>query len=219
MQTAADLQVQLTLDSELISAFYPLLQKGVRLPVATGCCVMELLNGQLGIPEAYVLDRITTLFLDGKPVDDLTSSLVDNGSVLALSAAMPGLVGSTMRRGGHLAAMREAISYHPSQAVKTGSGTVTIKLFNILMKEVGPLLLERGVVLTRSELITLLADEGVFFEKEFVSVTLNGLPSDCAEVIEQLPAIMAHQQTALVTVRWKLADSHRTGEPSTEGTS
>jgi hypothetical protein len=219
MQVAADLQLKLTLDSELISAFYPLLQKGVRLQVATGCSVMKLLNDQLGIAEAYVLDRIATLFLDGKPVDDLTSSLVDNGSVLALSAAMPGLVGSTMRRGGHLAAMREAISYHPPQAVKTGLGTVTIKLFNILMKEVGPLLLERGVVLTGSELMTLLADGGAMFQKGCDSVTLNGRSSHCAEFTEQLPTIVAPQQTALVKVRWNKAVSHRTGDPSTAGAS
>ncbi|MFO7812136.1 MAG: hypothetical protein R6V21_04135 [Pelovirga sp.] len=216
MPTAADLQLQLNLDSELISAFYPLLQKGVRLPVATGCSIIKLLNDQLGIAEAYVLDRITTLFLDGKPVDDLTSSVVDNGSVLALSAALPGLVGSTMRRGGHLAAMREAISYHPPQAVTTGSGTVIIKLFNIPMKEIGPLLLEQGVVLTGSELMTLLADGGAMFQKGCDFVTLNGRSSHCAEFTEQLPTIVAPQQTALVKVRWNKAVSQRAGVPPAE---
>jgi len=132
MRAVADLQLQLTLDSDLISEFYPLLQRGVWLPVTIGCSLMKLLNSQLGITEAYVLDRITTLFLDGKAIDDLTSAYVENGSTLALSTAMPGLVGSTMRRGGHLAAMRGEITYHPSQAIATEAGTVKIKLFNMI---------------------------------------------------------------------------------------
>ncbi|MFO7765058.1 MAG: hypothetical protein R6V33_01350 [Pelovirga sp.] len=217
--TGADRQLQLTLDAELISAFYPLLQQGVRLPVATGCSVMELLHDQLGIAEVYVLDRITTLFLDGRPVDNLTSSVVDNGSVLALSAAMPGLVGTTMRRGGHLGAMREAISYHPPQTATTGSGVVKIKLFNIPMKELGPLLLERGVVLTGSDLMTLLADGGAMFQNGCDSVTLNGRSCQCAEFTEQLPTFVAPQQTALVRVKWNEAVSQRAGDLSAGGAS
>ena len=34
--------------------------------------------------------------LDGKPVDDIGSSFLHDGSTLALSAAMPGLVGATL---------------------------------------------------------------------------------------------------------------------------
>jgi hypothetical protein len=212
MRAVADLQLQFTLDADLISTFYPLLQRGVWLPVTTGCSVMKLLNDQLGLAETYVQDRITTLFLDGKPLDDLTSSLVNNGSVLALSTAMPGLVGSTMRRGGHLAAMREAISYHPPPAVTTGSGTVKIKLFNMLMKEVGPLLLERGVVLAGPELMTLLTDGAALFQEGCASVTVNGRSCCCAEFIERLPTIVAPQQTALVKVRWNQPGWHRIGE-------
>lgn len=203
MRAAADLQLQLTLDSNLISDFYPLLQRGVWLPVTIGCSVMKLLNSQLGIAEAYVLDRITTLFLDGKAIDDLTSSYVENRSTLALSTAMPGLVGSTMRRGGHLAAMRGEITYHPSQAVATGAGTVKIKLFNMLMKEVGPLLLEKGILLSGAELITFLAAGGSSLQNGCGSVTLDGLPLPCAELFEQLPARVNPQQMIFVKVIWQ----------------
>lgn len=203
MQACADLQLQLTLDSGLISAFYPLLQRGVWLPVPTGCSVMKLLTSHLDIADAYVLDRITTLFLDGKAIDDLTSSYIEDGSTLALSTAMPGLVGSTMRRGGHLAAMRGEITYHQIQAVATGSGTVKIKLFNMLMKEVGPLLLEKGIFLSRAELMTLLAVGGASLQNGCGSVTLDGLSLPCAELFEKLPTRVNPQQIILLKVIWQ----------------
>src|SRR6056297_3512773 len=204
MQAAADLQLQLILDFELISAFYPLLQKGVWLPVTTGCSVMTLLTNQLGIAESYVQNRITTLFLDGKPIDDLTSAVVNNGSILALSTAMPGLVGSTLRRGGHLAAMREAISYHhPRQSVTTGLGTIKIKLFNMLMKEVGPSLLQRGIVLSRAELITLLTEDVSSFMNQCDAVALNNQPYPCAELSGKLLKTLSPQQTILLKIKWK----------------
>lgn len=203
MQPPADLQLELTLDADLISACYPLLQRGVRLAVTTGCSVMTLLNDQLGLAETYVLERITTLFLDGRAIDDLTSSLVNDGSTLALSAAMPGLVGSTMRRGGHLAGMRGEITYHPPPAVTTGSGTVKIKLFNLLMKEIGPALLARGIFLSGAELITLLAEEASLCKKGCISITLNGLSCHCAALKEKLPSIVAPQQRVSVRVIWK----------------
>jgi len=202
MRAAADLQLQLTLDSDLISAFYPLLQRGVWLPVTTGCSVMKLLTNQLGIAEAYVLDRITTLFIDSKAIDDLTSSLVNNGSTLALSTSMPGLVGSTMRRGGHLATMRGEITYHQPPAVTTGSGTVKIKLFNLLMKEIGPLLLERGIFLSEAELITVLTEGAALFQDGCDSATLNNRPYPCTELTGNLLTTLAPQQRVLLKITW-----------------
>ncbi|MBW6508061.1 MAG: hypothetical protein K0A94_00820 [Desulfuromonadales bacterium] len=203
MQAATDLNLQLTLKAHLISEFYPLLQRGVWLPVITGDNVMKLLNNQLGIAEAYVTDRITTLFLDGKAIDDAAASIVKDGSTLALSSAMPGLVGSTMRRGGHLAAMRGEITYHPTQTATIGAGKVKIKLFNMLMQEVGPLLLERGVLLSGAELITLLDEGASSFRDGCDSFALNSQLYPCAELGGKLLTTLAPQQTVLLKVVWK----------------
>lgn len=202
MPAATDLQLKLTLNPNLISAFSLLLQRGVWLSVTTGCSVMNLLTSQLGIAEVYVLDRITTLFLDGKAIDDLTSSMVNDGSTLALSTAMPGLVGSTMRRGGHLAAMRGEITYHSPAVVSTGSGTVKIKLFNMLMKEVGPLLLERGIFLSGMEMIRVLTEGASLFPDGCDSATLNNRPYPCTELTGKLLTTLAPQQTVLLKITW-----------------
>lgn len=104
----------LTIKAEEASALSPIFQKGVLVGVDTGCSVTALLCDQWEIPLDYVMDRISTLFLDGQPVDDIDSAIIRDGAVLALSSAMPGLVGAMMRRGGY---------YYPASRRHQLSGT------------------------------------------------------------------------------------------------
>jgi hypothetical protein len=145
-------RITIELDLTHLPHFYPLLQKGVAVPAVVGCSFKSLLCDQFAIPEQYVTDRITTIFLDNHPVDDLEHAIIQDGSRVALSAAMPGLVGATMRRGGFYAALRQGISQlSQNDSVTTDNGTVTLKLFNLLLAELGPLLLARGIILQKDE--------------------------------------------------------------------
>jgi len=147
----------LHLPPEQLNVFFPLFQSGVTVQATVGCTLKSLLCDQFAIPADYVTGRISTIFLDNRPVDDLEHTIIHNGSRLTLSAAMPGLVGATMRRGGFYAALRQGIS-HVSEIGTTAdeSGTVRLKLFNLLLSELGPLLLARGLVVEQSELDGLL---------------------------------------------------------------
>lgn len=149
--------VELQLAHDQLNSFFPLLQKGVTVPAFTGCTLKSLLCDQFRIPADYVTDRITTIFLDNRPVDDLDRTIIQNDSRVTLSAAMPGLVGATMRRGGFYAALRQGISHALDDGTTAGkSGTVRVKLFNLLLAELGPLVLARGVLLERDEVEELL---------------------------------------------------------------
>ncbi len=100
------------------------------------------------IEQEYLDNRIQTIFLNGKPVDDVNSAIVRDGSSISLSAAMPGLAGATMRRGGTLASMRSGISYVPAETgFDSFEGKVTIKFFNLISKELGPEFLNRGIII------------------------------------------------------------------------
>ena len=131
----------------------PLFQKGIRVDIQTGCTVKSLLLEQWNIPADYVTERISTLFLNGKPVDDMDEARIREGAVLALSSAMPGLVGAVMRRGGYYASLRGGITYHET-AADSGirKGTITVKLFNLLIREIGPYFLYRGFRVSRRDL-------------------------------------------------------------------
>jgi len=90
------------------------------------------LCGHFKVEENYLEDRVKTIFLDGKPVDDVEKAMANNGSVLVFSAAMLGLVGATFRRGGALAAFRSGITYQQEDSIPDSSeeALILIKLFN-----------------------------------------------------------------------------------------
>jgi hypothetical protein len=168
---------------EQLSAFFLLLQQGVWLRVETGCSVASLLTEQFGIAENYIVERVTTLFLDFKPIDDLQTSYVGDGSTLALSSAMPGLVGTTMRRGSHLAAMRDNISCHTLQPAACGMGRIRIKLFNLLMNELGAIFLAHGICLSAAELDSFLKERNASFWQSIAAAFVGDQQTDPASLV------------------------------------
>src|SRR5450759_3551212 len=163
---ASNEPVHVTIASETArwDDFSPLLQRGVFCPLAARCSVEDFLTGQLGIDPAYVRDRIATVFVDGSVVDDLETATLQPGSTLTLSAAMPGLVGATLRKGGFYSAMRSEISWKGDddarQPLDGPPGTIRLKLFNSVMREIGPTLLQRGVLVDRREAASVAGAQG-----------------------------------------------------------
>ena len=109
---ALDCRVQMTLkeDSRLRFLLNGVFRQGVLVEILSGSSIRQVIVDQLGIAEDYLENRVQTLFLNGKPVDDVDAMRVSDGSILALSAAMPGLAGATLRKGGKYAAFRQQIS-------------------------------------------------------------------------------------------------------------
>lgn len=128
-----------------ISRFCTLMQKGCFVRVQTGCSLSDLLCDQFHISPDYIRNEIKVIFLDHSPVDDLDAAIIKEGGVLALSAAMPGLVGAAMRRDG-LSWMRTSISYREDESDHDKKdGIVNVKLFNQVMSDLGESFLKRGV--------------------------------------------------------------------------
>jgi hypothetical protein len=161
-------RMTLTLTGPQLGAFRGLFQLGVAVPAETLGSVLDFLTDELCIEPSYVAGRITTVFLDGQVVDGLETAVLCPGSRLALSAALPGLVGATFRRSGIYAAMRASITRgaeHPdSDASPTAEQLVHVKLFNLLIDEVGPILLRHGIVVSREEALAALPGVGVVHE-------------------------------------------------------
>ena len=133
--------------------FYPLLQSGFMVETDVGSSISTFLESLPGIDQSYVEDRIKTIFLDGKAVDDLETAFLEDNSTLALSAAMPGLAGATFRRGGKLASFRSQITFLPEK--KTGpprKGIVFTKLFNLILKDLAPVFLDQGILLKPADM-------------------------------------------------------------------
>jgi hypothetical protein len=134
--------------------FSLLFQHGVHIRSRSDANIEEILVHHLGIAREYLERRLSTVFLDGSPVDDISTTVISSGMTLALSSSMPGLAGATLRRQGIFAPMRRSITYHaegghPEPGIE---GHITIKLFNILAGEVGPVLLKHGIWVEASKL-------------------------------------------------------------------
>ena len=165
---------------DALPAFRPLFQQGVGISIQIGTSLEDLLCCQWNIDRDYVMTRISTLFLDSKPVDDLPSAVVHDGATLALSGAMPGLIGATMRRGGILASFRNGITYcETSEGDGGGSGRITLKLFNLLIDELGPQFLARGIWVPTARLAELFPGHPdiVTVTESEIKVTMGDRPS------------------------------------------
>ena len=153
---APDCRIQITLkeDSRLNVLFNGVFRQGVRVEIRAGSSIRQVVVDQLGIAEDYLENRVQTLFLNGKPVDDVDAMKVSDGSILALSAAMPGLAGATLRKGGKYAAFRQQISLGcDSPVLALRKGRITLKLFNQVAEEQGPALLRTGIEVSGGELL------------------------------------------------------------------
>ena len=168
MTTEAGHPLKLTIAAGSLARFLPLLGQGFRIAGGAGGSVEQFICRECGISADYLNDRVQTVFLNGKAIDDLRSAEVTDGATLALSAAMPGLAGAVLRRGGAYAAMRRQIS-HDGRGAAAASGTVRVrvKLFNLVARDLGPAFFKRGVLIPGADL------------KEFLHRLGTGLSSIC----------------------------------------
>jgi len=145
--------LSLVAEPKFFEKFLQLLQKGVKVKARVGSTVRSFLCDDLGLSPEYVDKRIQTLFLNGKAIDNPDTAFLKEDSVLALSAAMPGLLGATLRKGSYYARMRNEISHQEqSQGMTVQEGFILLKLFNLLPAEIGPAVLGRGIWMKGEEL-------------------------------------------------------------------
>jgi|GEM_PF-397321 len=188
----------LTVPAERVACFFPLLQRGVGVRVRLGIPVGVFLREGLGLSDATIEARIQTVFLDGRPVDDIEEALLCEGSTLALAPAMPGLMGAMLRRGGYYAPMRSGITHRggtlPQGAGEgEGEGFIIVKLFGAALRELGPALLARGVAVDGGPLASL----------------LESLPEDCRRGLGGRAALEGRERALL-----RVAVSGETGRGS-----
>ena len=179
------LYVRLEMDDRHFHSLFRLLQGGFMVEAETGCSIRTFLCGQLMLSAAYVEERIRAVFLDGRPVDDIGSATVKDGSHLALSAAMPGLVGVTLSRGSMLAPLRGSITHRETgRAEPRMRGTVHMKLFNLAMKETGRVFLERGVYVRSWAFAAFAGEQSALLRKACRRILLNGKPAGLHELLD-----------------------------------
>ena len=117
-------------------------------------------------------------------MDDETTAVVHDGDRLALSASMPGLVGATMRKGGFFSGLRANISHRKSSDTKSGEpeAVITIKLFNMIASEIGPIFLENGIILKANHLQGFLDEKDDELRQRISSAAIDSQPLDLKQI-------------------------------------
>jgi hypothetical protein len=187
MADALPANLILTMKPERMGEFSLLLQQGFDVPVLVGCNLENLLELQWQIAPDYVTKRIATIFLDSRPIDDLAKAIIRENSVIALSGAMPGLVGATMRRDGYYAALRRNITYReniPNTSKRIAR--IRVKIFNLLLPELGPDFLRRGIILGTAELADFLENKTEAFWQDCAAAVLDGVVVAPAQFCEKI---------------------------------
>ena len=197
--TATSVTIRINGHSYRLPGLAALLSGGFEIAASLPCPLPELLVEQVGVPNDYLKNRVQTLFLNGDPVDDVENTAVDEGDALALSAAMPGLVGATMRKQGPLASMRRRIAPSGATPANTadGRGHITVKLFNMVAEELGPVFLTCGVIIPAHTLLNFIGSAGELLERRIQRVEVNQKPLTLADLSASLSRVKALRLTLL----------------------
>jgi hypothetical protein len=166
------------------SKFLPIFHRGVYLKSRAGLPLAKVLE-EAGFPRKYLEEKVQTVFLDGSAVDDLDWAIVKDGSVIALSAAMPGLAGAILRKGSPIAALRSRTSAEigPHRA-EDAIDILRLKLFNTIAKEMGPELLHSGILLKRVDFENFLDGTPDLLKEALLEAELDGAPVSPAVLLD-----------------------------------
>ena len=143
------------MDRSSIQRMVTVLQAGFFRESSQGVTLFSFLSSLPDFTEDYIINRVQTIFLNGDPVDDMNLSFSSETATLALSAAMPGLVGSLFRKSTILTSLRETAVQ--KQVRDDGAPVVVrVKFFNVISVEKGAALLAGGAALHSDDLVSFL---------------------------------------------------------------
>jgi len=175
--------------SSITGFFMPDLQSGFSIQSKEGVTIYAFLTEYCGISDEYISGKIKTIMIDGGPVDEIFNTIIHDKGVCALSGAMPGIVGAMMRMGSPYAAMRESITVKPVGSTEAGKDIlVDLKLFNIILSDMGVEFLKRGILLDRKRFFYLFKKHGDDIFSCCREIMLNNLQIDFKKAISDSDA-------------------------------
>ena len=178
-------KVRITVGLENFFHFWVLLSYGFKLEVQVGCNLFDMLCNQIGIKEKYLNEKVQTVFLNGKVVDGFYDVNVGVDSVIALSSAMPGLVGAVFRKGGVLSSMRsEHVPHKESESINNHNiGLVTLKLFNLIASDLGADFYRHGIYIKGQHFIRYIESKQAVLEKICRKIIVDGKKCESGDLL------------------------------------
>jgi hypothetical protein len=203
------IHIRLVGAERLGQGFAELFQKGFVIAIEEGATVREVVTGPMKVDAQYLDGRINTIFLNGHTVDNVDAARVGDGAVLSLSAAMPGFVGAALRKGGFYAVMRADITHAQNNQYNAGRpAQITVRLYNMVAKELGPLFLARGVCFRRSDLLEFFLARSDVFWRACAQIAVDGQEVDAEGLKIALITRPSTEPLAFVQVMTATSEAH-----------
>ncbi len=150
-------KVRFTGKKEDLIKLTTLLQSGIYIKAAQGITIAKLLMELPGFSEEYIKTRVQAIFLNGLPVDGINTPIIKENSVLAISAAMPGLAGAIFKKDSSLASARTTPASSSTLPNKKNKLiTIRLKMFNLIAREKGLQSMAKGCIIATEALFNLL---------------------------------------------------------------
>ena len=127
-----------------------IMQSGVGLPVTVGLPLSAFLISELELTERDQ-SLIEALVLDGMPVDDPATAVIEDGSRLALAAGLPGIAGLAMKKNSAVRALRGTITHRSRGAANPRAGRITLALYSLVLPALGGHFLKKGILITPAQ--------------------------------------------------------------------
>lgn len=135
------------------------LQYGIELECKAGMSIRQLMTHVAGLEADYVEEKIKTVFRNSSPVDDIDAPLLNDGDLIAVTGAMPGLVGICMGRESLFGSFREGISScEICEDSEIEDITITLKVFAETAREIAGCLMGQGIIADAEKLADFLAE-------------------------------------------------------------
>ncbi len=185
-QTSSIQSLDIEVPEGEILPYCTLLQAGFSIEVSPDQTVEQILLTLAGFTKHYIHQRIETIFLNGLPLDSFSAIVTEDKAVIALSAAMPGLAGAIFKKGSIHASLRtQTLSKDSSPTPASGPIHISLKLFNMVARERGPELLEKGCLLSGGAITKFLQDRDILLDKA-ISICFAGNKVTKTELKEKL---------------------------------
>lgn len=151
-------QLLLEVTPKDLPIFTTLLQSGIKVKTTSSISLGDFLLSFEGFTVEYLSDTVQTIFLDGTAIDDLTTPLIADNTVVALSASMPGLAGAIFRKNSIHSPLRTITGAKESEKNTKEDIAVILKLFNKIARDKGADLLKSGVCIKPESLLNFLTN-------------------------------------------------------------
>jgi len=184
--------VEIVIHRDIIKRFNIMLQEGVYIDIERSMPLKEFLLDRCGITEVILSGKIKTIFLNSKPVDDVSTVHVGPGDHVSLSGAMPGLAGAVFRQKSLLSSFRETIT-HKSDTGGISNidtpGMVLLKVFNTVMDAVAQPVFHSGVFVPVSTCTWIFEVAGDLLKAENVSLKFDGKKIKMKKFLNELMSL------------------------------